>query len=184
LPGSRLSLSAGTRTDETEGTSVTTLDEADKKARLERAREAGLFRYSLVQELAEAGITANVVPVDGARQLADGHNKALEMTTYNWSGRPDPDGNTYQFFHTTPGVSLNWAGVSNPELDKLLEQTRTVSDHTERKKLYSQIIQILRDETPALFVVHPIEPKALSPKLQGYIPVPDGMLRFKDVWLK
>jgi putative transposase len=36
---------------------VTTLDEADKKARLERARETGLFRYSLVQELAEAGIT-------------------------------------------------------------------------------------------------------------------------------
>jgi putative transposase len=37
---------------------VTTLDEADKKARLERARETSLFRYSLVQELAEAGITA------------------------------------------------------------------------------------------------------------------------------
>ncbi len=37
---------------------MTTLDEADKKARLERAREAGLFRYSLVQELSEAGITA------------------------------------------------------------------------------------------------------------------------------
>ena len=36
---------------------VTTLDEADKKARLERAREAGLFRYSLVQELLEPGIT-------------------------------------------------------------------------------------------------------------------------------
>jgi putative transposase len=37
---------------------VTTLDEADKKARLERARETGLFRYSLVQELAEPGLTA------------------------------------------------------------------------------------------------------------------------------
>lgn len=36
---------------------MTTLDEADKKARLERARETGLFRYSLVQELAEPGIT-------------------------------------------------------------------------------------------------------------------------------
>jgi len=35
---------------------VTTLDEADKKARLGRARETGLFRYSLVQELAEPGI--------------------------------------------------------------------------------------------------------------------------------
>jgi putative transposase len=36
---------------------VTTADEADKKARLERAREAGLFRYSLVQELAGAGLS-------------------------------------------------------------------------------------------------------------------------------
>ncbi len=36
---------------------MTTLDEADKKARLERARETGLFRYSLVQELAGAGLT-------------------------------------------------------------------------------------------------------------------------------
>ncbi len=36
---------------------MTTLDEADKKARLERAREMGLFRYSLMQELAEAGLT-------------------------------------------------------------------------------------------------------------------------------
>jgi putative transposase len=41
-----------------EGTEVTTVDEADKKARLERAREAGLFRYSLVQELVEPGLTA------------------------------------------------------------------------------------------------------------------------------
>ena len=40
-----------------EGTEVTTVDEADKKARLERARETGLFRYSLVQELAEAGLS-------------------------------------------------------------------------------------------------------------------------------
>ena len=34
-----------------------TLDEADKKARLERARETGLFRYSLVQELLEPGLS-------------------------------------------------------------------------------------------------------------------------------
>jgi peptide/nickel transport system substrate-binding protein len=135
-------------------------------------------------QLAEAGITCNVVPVDGARQLADGNGKNFDMTTYDWSGRPDPDGNTYQFFHTTPGVSLNWSGISNPQLDQLLEQTRQVTDHGERKKLYSQAIQILHDEAPAVFVVHPVEPKALTPKLQGYTPIPDGMLRFKDAWLK
>ncbi len=37
---------------------MATADEQDKKARLERARAAGLFRYSLVQELIEPGITA------------------------------------------------------------------------------------------------------------------------------
>jgi peptide/nickel transport system substrate-binding protein len=135
-------------------------------------------------QLAEAGITANVQPVDGATQLSAGNNKTYQMTTYNWSGRPDPDGNTYQFFHTTPGVSLNWSGISNPQLDQLLEQTRQVTDHAERKKLYSQAIQIMRDEAATPFIVHPTEPKALSPKVQGYIPNPDGMLRLKDVWLK
>ena len=36
---------------------MTTADEADKKARVERARETGLFRYSLVQELLEPGLS-------------------------------------------------------------------------------------------------------------------------------
>jgi putative transposase len=36
---------------------MATADEADKKARLERAREAGLFRYSLIQELLEPGLS-------------------------------------------------------------------------------------------------------------------------------
>jgi peptide/nickel transport system substrate-binding protein len=135
-------------------------------------------------QLAEAGITCNVVPIDGARQLSDGNNKTYEMTTYDWSGRPDPDGNTYQFFHTTPGVSLNWSGISNAQLDQLLEQTRQVTDHSQRKQLYTKAIQILAAEAPVIWEIHPVEPKALSPKLQGYTPIPDGMLRFRDAYLK
>ena len=135
-------------------------------------------------QLAEAGITCNVVQIDGARQLSDGNNKTYDMTTYDWSGRPDPDGNSYQFFHTTPGVSLNWSGISNPQLDQLLEQTRQVTDHSQRKQLYSQAIQILAAEAPVVWEIHPVEPKALSPKVEGYTPIPDGMLRFRDAYLK
>ena len=36
---------------------MTTADEADQKKRVERARETGLFRYSLVQELTEPGLS-------------------------------------------------------------------------------------------------------------------------------
>jgi peptide/nickel transport system substrate-binding protein len=79
---------------------------------------------------------------------------------------------------------LNWPGISNPRLDELLDRTREVSDQAERKRLYSEVIKILHEDVPGIFVVHPIEPKAFSPKVQGYDPVPDGMMRFRDVWLR
>lgn len=135
-------------------------------------------------QLAEAGIKMKVQLVDSATLISSGNGKNFEMISYQWSGRPDPDGNVYQFFKTSPGTSLNWSGISNPRLDALLDQTREVSSQAERKKLYSEVVKILQDELPMIFIVHPIEPKAFSPKVQGYDPVPDGMMRFKDVWLR
>ncbi len=135
-------------------------------------------------QLAEVGIQAKIKLVDAATQLSDGNSKNFDMISYQWSGRPDPDGNSYQFFKTTPGTSLNWSGISNPQIDALLDKTREVSNQAERKKLYSELTKILQDELPMIYIVHPIEPKAFSPKVQGYEPIPDGMMRFKEVWLK
>ena len=135
-------------------------------------------------QLAEVGIQAKIKLVDAATQLSDGNSKNFDMISYQWSGRPDPDGNTYQFFKTTPGISLNWSGISNPQIDALLDKTREVSSQAERKKLFSELTKILQDELPMVYIVHPIEPKAFSLRVQGYEPVPDGMMRFRSVWLK
>jgi peptide/nickel transport system substrate-binding protein len=135
-------------------------------------------------QLGEAGITMKIKLVDSTTLISDGNSKNFEMISYQWSGRPDPDGNTYQFFKTTTGTSLNWSGISNPQIDTLLDQTREVSNQAERKKLYSALTKILQDELPMVFIIHPVEPKAFSPRVQGYEPIPDGMMRFKDVWLK
>ena len=135
-------------------------------------------------QLAEAGIVAKVKLVDSATLIADGNNKNFEMISFQWSGRPDPDGNTYQFLRTTPGTSFNWSGISHPQIDALLDRTREISNQAERRKLYSELTKLLQDELPMLFIIHPIEPKAFSPKVQNYDPVPDGMMRFKNVWLK
>ena len=135
-------------------------------------------------QLAEAGITMKIKLVDSAALLTDGNSKNFELINYQWSGRPDPDGNTYQFFKTAQGISLNWSGISNPRVDTLLDKTREVSDRAEPKKLFGELTRILQDELAVLFIVHPIEPKAFSPRVQGYEPIPDGMMRFKDVWLK
>jgi peptide/nickel transport system substrate-binding protein len=135
-------------------------------------------------QLAEVGITMEIQIVDPARGQADGNARNFDLASYAWSGRPDPDGNTYQFFKTQQGSGLNWAGYSNPRADEILDKTREVSDQAERKKLYSELVKILQADSPWIFMIHPIEPKAFSPKVQNYDPVPDGMMRFKDVWLK
>jgi len=135
-------------------------------------------------QLAEAGITMKIQLVDSSTLQASGRGKTYDMISFQWSGRPDPDGNTYQFYRTTPGVSFNWSGISNERVDVLLDKTREASNQAERRKLYGDLTRLLQDELPMLFIVHPIEPKAFSPRVQSYDPIPDGMMRFKDVWLK
>ena len=135
-------------------------------------------------QLAEAGITAKIKLVDSATLISEGNSKNFEMISYQWSGRPDPDGNIYQFFKTTPGTSLNWSGISNPQLDALLDKTREASSQAERKRLFSEVTRLVQDELPMVYIIHPIEPKAFSPRVVGYEPIPDGMMRFKDVWLR
>jgi peptide/nickel transport system substrate-binding protein len=174
-------------------------DLAKAKAKLAEGGQPNGFAFTLttnnipisVQEaeviqaqLGEAGISMKIKLVDASTLISDGNAKNFEMISFQWSGRPDPDGNVYQFFKTTPGTSFNWSGISNPALDALLDRTREVSSQAERKKLFSDVTKILQDELPMVFIVHPVEPKAFSPKVQNYDPVPDGMMRFKDVWLK
>ena len=174
-------------------------DLAKAKAKLAEGGKPGGFPFTIttanipinIQEaevmqaqLAEAGMSVKIKLVDAATQLSDGNSKNFDMISYQWSGRPDPDGNTYQFFRTTPGISLNWSGISNPQIDALLDKTREVSNQAERKKLFSELTKILQDELPMVYIVHPIEPKAFSLRVQGYEPIPDGMMRFRTVWLK
>jgi peptide/nickel transport system substrate-binding protein len=174
-------------------------DLARAKAKLAEGGQPGGFTFTLttnnipinIQEaevmqaqLAEAGITAKVKLVDSATLISDGNTKSFEMVSFQWSGRPDPDGNTYQFLRTTPGTSFNWSGISHPQIDALLDRTRELSNQAERRKLYSELTKLLQDELPMIFIVHPIEPKAFSPRVQNYEAIPDGMMRFKDVWLR
>jgi peptide/nickel transport system substrate-binding protein len=174
-------------------------DLARAKAKLAEGGQPNGFTFTLttnnipinVQEaevmqaqLAEAGITTKVKLVDSATLISDGNARNFEMVSFQWSGRPDPDGNTYQFLRTTPGTSFNWSGISNPQVDALLDRTREISNQAERRKLYGELTKLLQDELPMIFIIHPIEPKAFSPRVQGYEPIPDGMMRFKDVWMR
>ena len=99
-----------------------------------------------------------------------------------WSGRPDPDGNTFGYFHSKG--AQNRSDYLNPEVDKLLEAARSTYDNAERKKLYSQANALILDDSPIVFSQHRPEVKVMTQKVQGFIHVPDGMMRLWNVWLQ
>src|SRR5439155_582985 len=102
-------------------------DLAKARAKLAEGGQSGGFTFTMttnnlpinIQEaeviqaqVREASITMKIKLVDAATLLSDGNSRNFDMISYQWSGRPDPDGNTYQFFRTTPGTSLNCSGIS------------------------------------------------------------------------
>ena len=64
----------------------------------------------------------------------------------------DPD--QYSLWHSTQ-TSTNISGLSNPRIDKLLEDGRSQLAFEERKKIYLDFQRFLLEDPPAVFLFHP-----------------------------
>lgn len=65
---------------------------------------------------------------------------------------PDPD--QYPLWHSTQS-STNLTKLTNPKIDKLLEDGRTTSDSDERLKIYIDFQRYLAEETPVALLYYP-----------------------------
>jgi peptide/nickel transport system substrate-binding protein len=74
-------------------------------------------------------------------------HKHLGMTLVGWSGRLDPDGNTYDFVVTNS--PNNDSSYSNTQVDTLMKQQRAESDPAKRKTLLLQAQQIYTVDDPS-----------------------------------
>jgi peptide/nickel transport system substrate-binding protein len=66
-------------------------------------------------------------------------------------------------------VGSNWGGYSNPEVDSLAQQALQTFDSAEQQKLLQQIHEIVVKDAVRLFIVSDLNPRALSPKLSGFV---------------
>jgi peptide/nickel transport system substrate-binding protein len=92
-----------------------------------------------------------------------------------WTGRADPDGNSY-IFHKCKAPQ-NYTGYCNPELDKLLDEQRTVSDFAARKAVFEKAAKIVLDDNPILYLYHRRVLVAHTARLEGYKQNADGVVR-------
>lgn len=128
---------------------------------------------------AEAGFDLSLRPTEYAAMQKEAIAGNFDVIIIGWSGRVDPDGNIYGFL-TTKGA-LNDGKYSNPDVDRLLGEARTVNDTAARKALYDQAQTIIQDELPQINIYFQPWPFAVQKKIKGFVPYPDGMIRLKGV---
>jgi peptide/nickel transport system substrate-binding protein len=123
----------------------------------------------------EAGFDVKVQATEFATSLNLADKGEFDAYVLAWSGRADPDGNTFSFHGCKQ--PLNYAGYCSTETDALLNQVRTQRDPAERKKTYEQIAARVLKERPIIYLYHRNWLWAYNPKLSGVRQIPDGLLR-------
>jgi peptide/nickel transport system substrate-binding protein len=136
----------------------------------------------VIQSMAgEVGIRVNIEIVEFGALLSQLDAHRFEASLLGWSGRPDPDANIYGFFVT--GGGLNNSAYANSRVDALMDAARILTTPDQRRRAYADVMNVLNDDLPYLFLWWPKDYKVYSPKLQGFVHVPDGMMRFRHTWL-
>jgi peptide/nickel transport system substrate-binding protein len=137
----------------------------------------------VVQSMAaEAGFDLKLRVVEFATTFKQAQAGEFQVFQINWSGRIDPDGNSYVFLHTK--APQNDGGYSNPEVDKAFEDARVVSDPAQRKAIYENMTKTVLNDEPIIYLYHRKILIAHTAKLQGYRAMPDGLVRVTGLKLK
>jgi peptide/nickel transport system substrate-binding protein len=131
---------------------------------------------------AEIGINMKIRVTEFATSLKQAEQGNYQAYLLAWSGRTDPDGNTYVFFKChAPQDSM---GYCNPEVDKLLDASRVPSDFAARKAIYEKLTKIILEDVPKIYLYHRRILIAHTNRLEGYKQMPDGLVRVVGLRLK
>ena len=125
--------------------------------------------------LQAGGITIKIVAEDFTTILDQVSKHNFEAAAVGWSGRPDPDQNSYGHFIT--GGPFNDGQYSSSVVDKYLNLGRTQLDSQKRRAAYARVAEQLASDVPYVFMDHPNNSFAMTARLKGFVYVPDGIIR-------
>ena len=131
---------------------------------------------------AEVGFDIKIRVVEAATALKTAEDGDFQLYQNNWSGRIDPDGNTV--LYQTCGSPLNTGRYCDKEIDEWHREARASSDFATRKKVYEKIAAKFLPDGWMIYLFHPNYLIAHTNRLEGFKPMPDGLLRVTGVRLK
>jgi peptide/nickel transport system substrate-binding protein len=131
---------------------------------------------------AEAGFDLKIRVTEFATSLTEAEQGRSQAFLIGWSGRIDPDGNSYIFFKC--GAPQNDGRYCDKEVDNWLDEARKVSKLDERKAIYEKIADKYLKEGSIIYLYHPLVIIAHTAKLEGYTQLGDGLVRVVGARLK
>jgi len=134
----------------------------------------------LQSELAQAGITMQIQTEEFATYQQECANHQFQACNVNWSGRIDPDGNMYAWWHT--GGDFNDSLYSNPQVDAWLDDARTNADQSKRKQDYDSAQKQIAQDAPYVFTTFGVSAQISDTKIHNFTLYPDLMIRMAEVW--
>ena len=137
----------------------------------------------VVQSMAaEAGFDMKIRVTEFATSLKQAEAGEYQAFMLAWSGRIDPDGNSYVFLHSK--APQNYSEWVNADADKALDDARLVTDMAKRKEIYRKLTKLEMEDEPILYLYHRRILIAHTNKLEGYKQMPDGLVRVIGLKLK
>jgi peptide/nickel transport system substrate-binding protein len=137
----------------------------------------------IIQSMAaEAGFDVKIRVTEFATSIKAAEDGDYQLYEFGWSGRADPDGNA--FIIQACKASLNYTGYCDKDVDAWHLEARSKTDPAERKKAYEKITAKVLPEGNMLFLYHPQVLIAHTDRLDGYKPMPDGLVRVIGLKLK
>ncbi len=144
------------------------------------------------QNLAEVGIAVEYDVVEwqalldiwraGAKapQANGSHGVNVSYTTQ------DPYSSFTRFLRSDLAApnGVNFGYYSDPEMDELLKQVQLTFDPAERDALLAKVHTKEVDEALFLWVVHDVAPRAMSPKVKGFVPAQNWFQSLSPVYLE
>jgi peptide/nickel transport system substrate-binding protein len=124
---------------------------------------------------AEAGFDLKIRITEGATALKEGEDGNFQLYMNWWSGRSDPDGNS--IIHHVCGAPQNLGHYCDRKIDAWHEQARATSDFAARKAVYEKITAKYLAEGSMIYLSHSQMLIAHTERLDGFSPMPDGLVR-------
>jgi peptide/nickel transport system substrate-binding protein len=139
---------------------------------------------AICQMLTEVGIRATPRmwdPGPAWNKFFQAEGKATQGAHGTWGNYSvfDADAVLHPLYHTEPGGWIGKWYTRLEGLDKLIDEARSTVDQPKRKRLYSQIQQMIREEAPSIFLWTQYDTLGISKKVQ-YAARPDEWLWLYD----